>query len=136
MRKDRLLIATRNPGKVAEIADLVAGLDYEVVSVIDLDPTLPAPEEIFETFAENALLKARYYHERTGCLALADDSGLMVDALGGAPGVRSARYAGPDASSGELIAKLLAELAGVPWEHRHARFTCAVAIAGPGRARG
>ncbi len=131
MRDDRLLIATHNEGKAAEIAHLVDGLGYEVLSTIDLSPALPLPDEILETFAENALLKARYYHGLTGCLTLADDSGLVVDALDGAPGVRSARCAGPGASPGDLIATLLAQLAGVPLAERQARFTCAVAIAGP-----
>ncbi|MEP7272875.1 MAG: RdgB/HAM1 family non-canonical purine NTP pyrophosphatase [Acidobacteriota bacterium] len=131
----RLLIATGNRGKVQEIRQGLDGVDYEVISTQDLNPVPAEPAEIFQTFAENAILKARYYRRISGHLSLADDSGLVVDALGGRPGVHSARYAGPNASPTDLINKLLTELAGVPWEKRSARFVCAIAISGPGFER-
>jgi XTP/dITP diphosphohydrolase len=125
-----LLIATTNAGKVAEIADLLRDLPFRVISLNDL-PQLPeAPEETGCTFVENALLKARYYFAATGKLSLADDSGLEVDALQGAPGIHSARYAGEKASDTERIEKLLREMQGVPDEQRTARFRCSVALAG------
>ncbi len=130
-----LLIATSNAGKVAEIREFVAGLDYEVLSVLDLRPVPPAPAEIAETFAGNALLKARYYRGLSGHLTLADDSGLVVDALGGAPGVHSARYGGPAAAPSDLINKLLAELSQVSQADRAARFISVIALAGPGLER-
>lgn len=128
-----LLIATTNPGKIVEIRSLLAGLPYSVIGLGDLDVNIPSPEETGTTFAENALLKAVYYHENSaGLLTLADDSGLVVDALGGAPGIHSARYAGEHASSAEMVAKLLSELQTVPVESRTARFVCAIALAGNG----
>ncbi|MBX3279619.1 MAG: RdgB/HAM1 family non-canonical purine NTP pyrophosphatase [Acidobacteria bacterium] len=128
-----LLIATTNPGKIAEIRSLLAGLPYSVIGLSDLDANIPSPEETGTTFAENALLKAVYYREHSaGLLTLADDSGLVVDALRGAPGIHSARYAGKNASSAEMISKLLSEMQGVPIESRTARFVCAIALAGDG----
>lgn len=125
-----LLIATTNAGKVAEIADLLRDLPFRVISLNDL-PQLPeAPEETGRTFVENALLKARYYFAATGKLSLADDSGLEVDALQGAPGIHSARYAGEKASDAERIEKLLKEMQDIPDEQRTARFRCSVALAG------
>lgn len=129
MEERRLLVATTNAGKAAEIARILAGLPLQIISLAGLDP-LPEAEETGETFAENALLKADHYHRLTGMLVLADDSGLCVDALGGAPGIYSARYA---ASSSEMVPKLLAALEGVPEEKRTARFVCAVAVVGEGR---
>ncbi len=128
----KLLIATTNAGKVAEIAALLADLDCEVLGLSDLPQALPAVEETGATFAANALLKAEYYHAQTGLLALADDSGLEVDALGGRPGVYSARYAGAAASDAAKVAKLLEELQDVPNAARTARFVCAIALVGPG----
>ena len=125
-----LLIASTNPGKVAEFRRLLAGLPLEVIGL----ERLPAPDETGQTFAENALLKAQYYFSHTGLLALADDSGLEVDALGGAPGIYSARYAaryaGDDATDAERLAKLLDELKDVPDSQRTARFRCAIALVG------
>jgi XTP/dITP diphosphohydrolase len=124
----RLLVATSNSGKVREIAAALGGLGFEVVGVAEAGAgAVPAPEETGTTFQENALLKARYYHELTGLLTVADDSGLEVDVLGGRPGLHSARYAATDA---ERIAKLLAELDGVPMRERTARFVCAIALVG------
>lgn len=126
----RLLIATNNAGKVREFQALLAGLPLEI--------TFPAQEgldleveESGETFAENARIKAAAYAQASGLLTLADDSGLEVDALGGAPGVHSARYAGPDAGDADRYRKLLAALEDVPDGQRVARFRCTVALALP-----
>jgi XTP/dITP diphosphohydrolase len=124
----RLLAATSNAGKAREIAAALAGLGFEVVDVNEAGVgDAPVPEETGTTFHENALLKARYYHELTGLLTVADDSGLEVAVLGGRPGLHSARYAATDA---ERIAKLLGELDGVPMQERTARFVCAIALVG------
>lgn len=130
MSSIKLLVATNNPGKVREWQELLAGLPVEI--------TFPAQEgldlevhESGETFEENARLKALAYAQASGLLTLADDSGLEVDALGGAPGVRSARYAGPAATDADRYRKLLAALAAVPPGQRAARFRCVVALARP-----
>jgi XTP/dITP diphosphohydrolase len=125
-----LLIATQNTGKIAELHRLLSDLPFEIVGLEALPHSLPAPEETGETFAENALLKAEYYFTLTGLLSLADDSGLEVDALGGAPGVYSARYAGVNATDARRIARLLAELKDTPEAQRTARFKCSIALAG------
>ena len=135
MNRNRLLIATHNRGKVAEIVASLDGLGYQIVSAADWNPPLPAPDETGTTFAGNALLKARHYYSLSRDLTLADDSGLVVDALGGAPGVHSARYAGPGASSAELVARLLHDIEDVPAEDRTARFVCAIAIVDSGLER-
>ncbi len=119
---DRLLIATGNPGKWRELRALLDGLPFEIASLAQY--ALAPPEETGATFLENALLKARHARAATGLAVIADDSGLEVDALGGEPGVRSARYAGPGASDAENNAKLIAALAGVPPERRGARYRC------------
>jgi len=126
----RLTLATGNAHKVDEIRALLAGCDVLLDHLGELtDP--PELVEPHETFAENALAKALTVARHTGGLALADDSGLMVDALDGAPGVMSARYAGEGATGEQLIAKLLDELAGVPAEERTARFACVLSLADP-----
>jgi XTP/dITP diphosphohydrolase len=125
-----LLIATSNPGKVAEIASLLNGLNGRIIGFSDLTQTPPIVEETGSTFAENALLKAEYYHRLTGLLTLADDSGLEVDALGGRPGVYSARYGSEGMTSAEQIELLLDEMKDVPDVRRTARFVCCVAIVG------
>ncbi len=125
-----LLIATHNLGKVREYRKLLADLPFRVVYLDELGID-ESVEETGETFAENAVAKATAYARMTGLLTWADDSGLVVDALGGAPGVRSARYAGPDASDEDRYRKLLRALDGVPWEKRTARFKSVVAIATP-----
>jgi len=126
--KPRLLFATSNAGKLRELRGLV-GDAVEVVSLRDLPP-IPEPVEDGATFEDNALLKARAYAEASGLPALADDSGLCVDALDGRPGVLSARYAeGDDRARYE---KLLSELASVPDEARTAAFVCALCLALPG----
>lgn len=128
----KLLIATTNTGKVAEIAELLSDLNYEVLGLTDLPQALPDVEETGTTFEANALLKAEYYHAQTGLLALADDSGLEVDALDGQLGVYSARYAGVGASDVAKVSKLLAEMQSVPAAERTARFVCVIALIGPG----
>jgi len=126
----RLTLATGNAHKVDEIRALLAGCDVLLDHLGELtDP--PELVEPHETFAENALAKALTVARHTGGLALADDSGLMVDALDGAPGVMSARYAGEDATGEQLVAKLLDELTGVPAEERTARFACVLSLADP-----
>ena len=122
----RLLFATTNRGKVAELQGLV-GSGLEVVCLADLAP-VPEIEEDADTFQGNAEKKARGYLAATGLAALADDSGLCVDALGGRPGVLSARYAPTDAAK---ISRLLEELREVPDEGRGASFHCALALALP-----
>lgn len=127
----KLLFATGNRGKLRELRQLLADLDeLELLCLADLPEPLEI-EETGETFAENAELKAREAAALTGLCALADDSGLEVDALDGRPGVRSARYAGEDASDADRIVKLLGELEGVAEAKRTARFRCAIALAKP-----
>jgi XTP/dITP diphosphohydrolase len=115
---------------VREIAPLLADLPFEVRSLADV-PGATLPEESGLTYADNALLKARAAVRLTGSLALADDSGLEVDALDGAPGVRSARYGGPGLDDAGRCAHLLDALAGVPEAARTARFRCVIAIVDP-----
>ena len=119
-----LVAATGNPGKLAELERLLAGIGWEVVPQSALG--VESPPEDGLTFVENAIIKARHASERTGRPALADDSGIVVDALGGAPGVRSARYAGEGSDDAANNEKLVRELAGVPPAERTARFECAV----------
>jgi XTP/dITP diphosphohydrolase len=129
----RLVIATKNAGKVAEVRDLLEALGFDVVSLRDL----PDPPEIVEdadSFVGNASKKALAVAAAYGCAALADDSGLEVDALGGAPGVLSARYGGDGLSDPARNLLLLEALAGVPTPARTARFRCALAFAAPGVA--
>ncbi len=127
-----LLVATGNPGKLRELRAVLAGLPVALVGLADARlGTLPEVAETGATFLANALLKAHAYAAWSGLATVADDSGLEVDALGGAPGVRSARYAGPYATDQANLDKLLAELAGVPPERRTARFRCAAALVDP-----
>jgi len=131
-RPPRLLLASANQGKLRELRTILDGLPVELVGLAEAglgEP--PEVEETGETFLENALLKGRAYAAWSGLAAVADDSGLEVDALGGAPGVRSARYAGPGASDQANLDKLLAELTGVPPERRTARFRCAAVLVDP-----
>ncbi|MEN6416638.1 MAG: XTP/dITP diphosphatase [Armatimonadota bacterium] len=121
------MIATKNAGKAKEMAEILSDLPYEVVS-LSAYPDAPDVEETGSTFVENAIIKATAYAQYTGELTLADDSGLEVDALGGAPGVYSSRFAPSDP---ERIAKLLDLMKDVPDKDRTARFKCAVAIAEP-----
>jgi XTP/dITP diphosphohydrolase len=120
----RLLIATANAGKLREFRSLLAGLPFELTSSAELG--LSQPAETGETFLANALLKARHGASGSGSAAVADDSGLEVDALGGAPGIYSARYAGVGADDAANNAKLMRALAGIPRERRQARYRCAL----------
>lgn len=128
----KLVIATKNAGKLKEFISLLAGLPFEVLSLADY-PDIPDIEETGVTFADNAAIKAEAVAKATGELALADDSGLEVDALEGRPGVYSARYAGAGAGDSANNEKLLAELADVPDGQRTARFRAVIAISRPGR---
>jgi XTP/dITP diphosphohydrolase len=126
-----LVLATANPDKAAEMAALLAGLGLKLLTRADF-ADLPEVEETADDFAGNALLKAEALCRATGLPALGDDSGLCVDALDGAPGVLSARYAGPGCTYADNNRKLLEALAGVPEAARGARFVCVAAVARPG----
>lgn len=128
----KAVLATRNAGKIAELRAILKDTRLELLGPEDVD--FPDVEETGETFEENALAKARAVSRHTGLAAIADDSGLDVSALGGAPGVRSARYAGYEHSDSANIAKLLGELAGLPDERRVARFVCVAAYVDPAGA--
>jgi len=131
----QVVIATRNRNKIEEIRRILGGLRVTLFSLEDF-PGCPEVEETEETFAGNAALKARAVAEFTGRAALADDSGLEVYALGGEPGVRSARYAGEGSTDADNVRKLLSELADTPDHMREARFVCVVVLALPdGTAR-
>lgn len=123
-----ILIATKNAGKLREIRELTAGHPWRWRGLSDLGEIAPAVEDAAD-FEGNARRKALYYAAATGLLTLADDSGLEVDCLNGAPGVHSARYAGEPSSDRANNRKLLGELRGVPPERRTARFRCAMALA-------
>ncbi len=124
----RLLIATGNAGKIAELAALI-GDQAEVVSLAEAG--IASPEETGTTFEENAALKAVNAARESGLVTVADDSGIEVDALAGAPGVRSARFAGDDATDEQNTAKLLREMEEVPDEDRTARFVSVIVVATP-----
>ena len=127
-----LLVATRNPGKMREYRQLLSDWPGSLISLDDAG-VADEVEETGDTFLANARLKASEYARRSGCLTISDDSGLEVHALGGAPGVYSARYGGDAcASDGDRVELLLSNLEGVSWERRIARFRCFTAIAGPG----
>jgi XTP/dITP diphosphohydrolase len=122
----RVLLATTNQGKVAELSQIMVGTGIDLVGLGDSEST-----ELIETgttFSENALLKAVHYHRMSSLPTSADDSGLEVEALKGAPGVRSARYAGLGADDSARVSKLLEEMRGVPVHRRRARFVCAAAL--------
>jgi XTP/dITP diphosphohydrolase len=120
-----LLLATTNPGKIREIRLALEGFDLRLLAVTEVAPGLDAPEETGATFDENAALKARFYAENTGLATVAEDSGLSIDAIGGRPGVESARY--PGATYPEKFTRLYAELAPFarPWT---AHYTSAIAL--------
>jgi XTP/dITP diphosphohydrolase len=130
MRK-RLLVATRNPGKTREFRRLLNDLDVEVIDLEEAGVREDI-EETGATFEENARAKAEGYARLSGELTLADDSGLEVDALGGRPGVMSARYGGPGLTDADRVTKLLAEMKDVRGWKRTARFTAVLALAGQG----
>ena len=123
--RPRVVLASGNAGKVREFNQLLAGAHIEVVPQSSFG--VPEAEETGLTFVENAILKARNAARHTGLPAVADDSGIEADALNGAPGIYSARYAGPGASDEENLYKLLAALEGLPDERRGARFQCVIA---------
>ena len=129
MSRPRLVFATRNAGKLTELRVLVSDLHIDVLSLDDIGADIPEVIEDRDTFAGNAAKKAQEVSRATGLPALADDSGLEVDALDGAPGVYSARYAGPDATDDENNEKLLAAIAHVPDSARTGRFRSCLALA-------
>ncbi len=123
IRANKMILATKNQGKVQELRRLLLDVNVEVLSLNDF-PHIPAVIEDGETFADNALKKAKAVYDATGIPSLADDSGLEVDALHGAPGIYSARYAGEEATDQDNNEKLLLALRGIPGELRKARFRC------------
>ena len=124
----RLLLGTRNPGKIHEIELILRDIALDLCSLNDF-PQVGIAEENADTYAENAISKAQFYARETGLAALADDSGLEVKALGGAPGVLSARYAGEHATDADRRNLLLSELSKTGTDNVRARFVCAIAIA-------
>ncbi|AWI28991.1 RdgB/HAM1 family non-canonical purine NTP pyrophosphatase [Streptomyces tirandamycinicus] len=128
----RLILATRNPGKITELRAILAdaGLGHELVGT-DAYPEIPDVKETGVTFAENALLKAHTLARATGLPAVADDSGLCVDVLGGAPGIFSARWSGTHGDDTANLELLLAQLSDISENHRAAHFACAAALALP-----
>ncbi|MEU3690120.1 RdgB/HAM1 family non-canonical purine NTP pyrophosphatase [Streptomyces narbonensis] len=132
MTRQRLILATRNAGKITELHAILAdaGLDLELVGA-DAYPDVPDVKETGVTFAENALLKAHALARATGLPAVADDSGLCVDVLNGAPGIFSARWAGTHGNDRANLDLLLAQLGDIADEHRAAHFACAAALALP-----
>lgn len=127
---NNILIATSNKGKLKEVKSHLSLLNLNLTDLTEF-PSLPHPEENGDTFAENAIIKAKYYSNQTNFWSLADDSGLEVDALGGKPGVYSARYAGLDATDNERNNLLLSELKNIKEEQRTARFVCVLAFCSP-----
>ena len=130
VEKQKLLVATGNPGKMREVSSILEGMPFDVLSLRDVGVSMTV-EETGATFVENAILKAEAYCGEAGMLTMADDSGLVVDALGGRPGVLSARYGGEGLTDEQRVALLLGELEGVAWEKRTARFRCVIALAWP-----
>ena len=133
---EKVVLATNNPKKLVELRRVIrdAGLEVEVLGLGDFDP-YPEPAETERTFEGNAFIKAEAAARHTGLPALADDSGLEVDELNSMPGVRSARWAGPECNDAANNALLLAQLAGVPTKRRGARFVCALALVLPDGGR-
>ena len=132
MRNKSILIATKNKGKVKEFVELFANYGYSVKTLLDF-PEIEDVEETGVTFKENALLKADTISRELDCIVLADDSGLEVDALDGAPGVYSARFAGEHGNDQKNNEKLLEALKGLPKEKREANFHCSLALVAPNR---
>ena len=128
----RLLLATGNPGKLREFRRLLVGVPFEVVSPADIGLTLEVDED-GPSYAQNAAKKAEAFAAAGRCVALADDSGIEVDALDGRPGLHSARFGGPGLDDHDRLKLLLRELEGVPVDRRGARYRAVVAIACPGR---
>ncbi|MFA5352843.1 MAG: XTP/dITP diphosphatase [Thermodesulfovibrionales bacterium] len=126
-----IVLATRNAKKVEEMNRILGGMDITILS-LDAFPSCPEVEEDRDSFEGNAVKKALTVARHTGKATMADDSGLEVDALNGAPGVLSARYAGEAATDADNVAKLLREMEEVPGDRRSARFRCCIALAVPG----
>lgn len=126
-----LVIGSNNRKKAVELAEILHGLPWDVKTLGDF-PELPPPVEDGDTFEANAVKKARYFAELLGVPCVADDSGLEVDVLGGAPGVYSARYAGPACNDKKNVVKLLRALDGYVWHERTARFVCCACFMRPG----
>ncbi len=126
----RLLVATNNPGKIAELRGLLATSGWEIVTPADLGLDLDV-EETGATYEENARAKALAGMRASGLVTLADDSGLEIEAMGGEPGIHSARFLGPDAAYPERFAEIQRRLAGLPRSQRNARFVAVIAIADP-----
>lgn len=124
--KLKIVIATSNRGKIQEMINAFKDLPVELISLADLPEKYPEPVEDGDTFAANSLIKAKYYQQQTGMACLADDSGLEVEALGGAPGVYSARFSGKSASDTDNNAKLQQELQGLGRESSPAAYQCAL----------
>lgn len=129
----KIVLATHNKGKIKEFKAALTPLGYEAIAVSDI-LTVPEPEETGTTFMGNAILKATYYMKATQLPCMADDSGIVVDALQGAPGIYSARYAGPEGNDAKNNGKLLQALKGVPVAQRSARYVCALVLCYPGGA--
>lgn len=127
-----VVIATKNKGKALEFEQMFLPFQIQVKTLLDF-PEFPEIEETGKTFEENAIIKAESVMKETKAMVMADDSGLVIDALNGRPGVYSARYAGPKKDDEANIQKVLRELEGVPLSKRTARFYCALALAIPGR---
>ena len=123
---DRIILASGNPGKLREFGRILQPLNIELIAQDHLQ--VPAAAETGMTFVENALLKARNAAKHTGLPALADDSGIVVAALDGAPGIRSARYAGENATDAENTSRLLQDLADIPAEKRNAKYVCLLVL--------
>ncbi len=127
-----IVVATRNKDKYNEIKEILKDMPFEVISMDEAGVYLTADiEETGKTFEENALIKAKKVCELTGEITIADDSGIEIDYLGGAPGIYSSRFGGKDATDFEKNKQILEMLEGVPFEKRSARFTCAIAVAYP-----
>ena len=124
-----ILIASSNKGKIKEIKQIFDGI--KIITLSEIDAQGLDVEENGKTFKDNALIKAKAYAEKFGYICLADDSGLEVDALGGAPGINSARYAGDSATDNDRVKKLLHELSGLPATKRKAHFRCVVCLYDP-----
>ncbi|MEH7483635.1 XTP/dITP diphosphatase [Neobacillus drentensis] len=127
-----VIIATKNPGKAREFEHIFASRGIEVRTLLDF-PEIPDVDETGSTFEENAILKAEAVSQALGKMVIGDDSGLMVDALEGRPGIYSARYAGEQKNDQNNTDKVMSELKGLPEEKRSARFYCALAVAVPGQ---
>jgi XTP/dITP diphosphohydrolase len=128
---DRIAIASRNPGKIREIRSICADWPVEWITADEHEGAWPDVEETAESYLENALLKAHAVADTVGIPAVADDSGIEVDALGGAPGPRSARYAGMEATEGQNLRMLIRAVSGVPTAGRTARYRCLGVLAWP-----